>query len=235
MQNFNSVSSRSAGYDVDTGLRNYFLGIYKHMTGALLITGAVSWWAAANVLPFLHGPIHWIVALLPLLFVIFLGNAISNLSMTTVYAVFYLFAACMGVSLCSIFATFTSASIARAFFISAGTFAAFSIYGYTTRRDLTSIGGFLFMGLIGVVIAGLVNLFFASTLVSFVISCITVLVFVGFTAYDTQQLKEEYLTNGNIYGFSSQDRSSIHGALQLYLDFINIFVSIVNLTGIKRD
>lgn len=233
-QNYNSVYPTATASNIDIGLRNYFLGIYKLMTTALALTGIIAWWVSETV-GHVSGPLWWVFSLLPLAFVFILSTGINRLSEGVAYVLFYAFAASMGLSLSSIFSVFTGVSIAKALFISAGTFAAFSVYGYTTGRDLSQLGGFLFMGLIGIVIAGIVNLFFASTLASFVISCITVLVFVGFTAFDTQQLKQEYLSNGNVYGFSSQNRSSIYGALQLYLDFINIFISLLEITGVKRD
>jgi uncharacterized protein len=233
-QNYNSVYPTATASNIDIGLRNYFLGIYKLMTTALALTGIIAWWVSETV-GHVSGPLWWVISLLPLAFVFILSAGINRLSEGVAYVLFYAFAASMGLSLSSIFSVFTGVSIAKALFISAGTFAAFSVYGYTTGRDLSQLGGFLFMGLIGIVIAGIVNLFFASTLASFVISCITVLVFVGFTAFDTQQLKQEYLSNGNVYGFSSQNRSSIYGALQLYLDFINIFISLLEITGVKRD
>ena len=234
VSNYNSVYPTATASNVDIGLRNYFLGIYKLMTTALATTGIIAWLVSESI-GHVTGPLWWVFSLLPLAFVFILSAGINRLSESVAYVLFYAFAASMGLSLSALFSVFTGASIAKALFISAGTFAAFSLYGYTTGKDLSRLGGFLFMGLIGIIIAGLVNLFFASTLVSFVISCITVLVFVGFTAYDTQQLKQEYLSNGNVYGFSSQTRSSIYGALQLYLDFINIFVSLLEITGIKRD
>jgi uncharacterized protein len=234
---YNQITANSRIYDssVDTGLRSYFLGIYRLMAAALVITGGVAYWSAQNLMHLMHGPLFWVFALLPLAFVFVLSAGLNRLSVAAAYVLFYVFAASMGISLSTLFAVYTNLSIAKAFFISAGTFAAFSIYGYTTGRDLTKLGSFLLMGLIGVIIAGLVNIFFQSSMASFVISCITVLLFVCFTAYDTQTLKEEYLSNGNVYGFSSQEKSSIFGALQLYLDFINIFVNILELIGVKRD
>ena len=144
---------------------------------------------------------------------------------------FWLFASIMGLSLASIFVQFTHSSIARVFFITAGTFGAMSLYGYTTKRDLTKLGGFLFMGLIGIIIASIVNIFFQSGMMAFVISVIGVLVFVGLTAYDTQNIKNMY------YGGDSEEigsKKALMGALKLYLDFINLFILLLQLFGQRR-
>jgi FtsH-binding integral membrane protein len=146
--------------------------------------------------------------------------------------VFWLFSGLMGLSLASVFLYFTGASVARVFFITAGTFAAMSLYGYTTQRDLSQFGSFLFMGLIGIVIASLVNLFIGSTALQFAISVIGVLVFTGLTAYDTQQIKEMYYAGD---GYEMAGKKAIMGALRLYLDFINLFMMLMQLLGTRRD
>jgi FtsH-binding integral membrane protein len=146
--------------------------------------------------------------------------------------VFWAFAAVMGLSLATIFVVFTGASIARVFFITAGTFAAMSLYGYTTRKDLSAWGSFLFMGLIGIVIASLVNMFIHSTALQFIVSIVGVLVFVGLTAFDTQRIKEEYSAN---YDRETSGKLAIWGALRLYLDFINLFMMLLQLFGQRRD
>jgi FtsH-binding integral membrane protein len=179
-------------------------------------------------------PLWIVMALLPLAFILVLSFGIDKFSVPMATAVFYLFAVSMGISLSTIFVLYTTTSIAKVFFISAATFAAASIYGYTTQRDLTSMGSFLIMGAVGIFIAGIVNIFLQSSLMSFVISCIAVLVFTGLTAYDSQQLKEEYMSQGAVYGFDSAAKSSIFGALTLYLDFINIFVHLMNLIGDRK-
>ncbi len=219
---------------IDQGLRTYLLGVYNQMTIALAVTGAVAYWASWALLPWMQSPLWIVMALLPLAFVLVLSFGINKLSAPWATAVFYLFAVAMGVSLSTIFVLYTTASIAKVFFITSATFAAASIYGYATQRDLTNMGSFLIMGAVGILIAGLVNLFVQSSLMSFVISCIAVLVFTGLTAYDTQQLKEEYLSQGAVYGFDSAAKSSIFGALTLYLDFINIFVHLMNLIGERK-
>lgn len=232
---YNSVATAYPSQEqIDQGLRTYLLGIYNKMTMALAVTGAVAYWASSALLPLMQSPIWIVMALLPLAFVLVLSFGINKLSVPVATAVFYLFAVAMGVSLSTIFVLYTTASIAKVFFISAATFGAASIYGYTTKRDLTSMGGFLIMGAVGILIAGIVNIWLQSSMMSFVISCIAVLVFTGLTAFDTQKLREEYLSQGAVYGFDSAAKSSIFGALELYLNFINIFVHLMNLLGERK-
>jgi len=216
---------------VDEGLRAYMLSVYNYMGLGLAITGLVAFLVAST--PALYGPIFgtplkWVVMLAPLGFVFFLGAKIRTMSVGAAQLTFWLFAAVMGLSLASIFLVFTGESIARVFFITAGTFGAMSLYGYTTKRDLSAWGSFLFMGLIGIIIAMLVNLFIASSALHFAISVIGVLVFTGLTAYDTQRIKEMY------YELDASDvatRKAIMGALSLYLDFINMFMMLLHLFG----
>jgi FtsH-binding integral membrane protein len=211
------------------------LSVYNYMGLGLAITGLVAFLVAST--PALYGPIFgtplkWVVMLAPLGFVFFLGAKIRTMSVGAAQLTFWLFAATMGLSLASIFLVFTGESIARVFFITAGTFGAMSLYGYTTKRDLSAWGSFLFMGLIGIIIAMLVNLFIASSALHFAISVIGVLVFTGLTAYDTQRIKEMY------YEVDASDvvaRKAIMGALSLYLDFINMFVMLLHLFGATRE
>ena len=234
---YNSVATAQPAVtqeQLDQGLRTYLLGIYNKMTLALVLTGAVAYWASSALLPLMQSPLWIVMALLPLAFILVLSFGINRLSVPMATAVFYLFAAVMGVSLSTIFVLYTTASIAKVFFISAATFASASIYGYTTKRDLTSMGGFLIMGAVGILIAGIVNIWLQSSIMGFAISCIAVLVFTGLTAYDTQKLREEYLSQGAVYGFDSAAKSSIFGALELYLDFINIFVHLMNILGERK-
>jgi len=177
-------------------------------------------------------PLMWVVVLAPLALVFFISFRINRLSVGAAQATFWIFAALLGVSLATIFAVYTMTSITQVFFISAATFGAMSLYGYTTRRDLTGFGSFLFMGLIGVIIAMLVNLFLQSSALGFAISVIGVLVFVGLTAYDTQKIKEQYYAgdDGTVAG-----RKAIMGALSLYLDFINLFLLLLRLFGQNRN
>jgi FtsH-binding integral membrane protein len=220
---------------VDEGLRSYLLQVYNYMGLGLAITGVVAFLVAATpalYVPIFTTPLKWVVMLAPLGFVFFLGAKIQTMSVSTAQLTFWAFAAVMGLSLASIFLVFTGASIARVFFITAAMFGAMSLYGYTTKRDLSGWGSFLFMGLIGIIIAMLVNLFLASAAVHFAISVIGVLVFTGLTAYDTQRIKEMY------YELDASDvatRKAIMGALSLYLNFINLFMMLLHLFGTARE
>lgn len=231
-----SPASIASSAEIDRGLREYMLGVFNRMAGALCVTGVVAWWASKALLPLMANPILWLaIALLPLAFVLIMSFGMHRISAATANVMFWLFSAAMGASMSSIFVIYAAASIAQVFFITAGTFAAASIYGYTTNRDLTTMGSILIMGLIGILIASLVNIFLASSIMTFVVSVLAVIIFTGLTAYDTQQLKEEYMSRGEVYGFDSAAKSSIFGALTLYLDFINIFVHLMNLIGMKKD
>jgi FtsH-binding integral membrane protein len=220
---------------IDAGLRQYMLSIYNYMTVALVITGLVAFGVAqspAAMATIFGTPLKWVVMLAPLGFVFLFSARIHAMSPSTAQMVFWAFAATMGLSMASIFLVFTGTSIARVFFITAATFGATSLYGYTTRTDLSRMGSFLFMGLIGIVLASLVNLFIGSSALQFAISVIGVLVFTGLTAYDTQRLKELYADS---YDRDSLSRIAIMGALQLYLDFINLFTFLLQLLGQNRD
>jgi FtsH-binding integral membrane protein len=220
--------------DIDVGLRQYMLRIYNYMASGLALTGIVAYAAAASGLYYqIAGtPLIWVVMLAPLGLVFWLSAGINRMSAGTAQLLFWVYAALMGLSLAGIFLLYTGASIARVFFITGGTFAAMSLYGYTTKRDLTQFGSFLIMGLIGIIIASLVNMFIASSALQFAISVIGVLVFVGLTAWDTQQIKEMYVASddGQVAG-----KKSIMGALRLYLDFLNLFLMLMQLFGQRRD
>lgn len=217
---------------VDEGLRSYLIGVYNKMTTALLVTALTAWVAAPWVATL--GSFNIVLVFLPLAFVLAL-NFMDRMSETVAHLVFYLYAAATGLSLSSIFLIFTLGSIVQVLLISTSVFAAASLYGYSTKRDLTSLGGFLFIGLTGIVVASVVNLFLGSSMLSWIVSVLAVLIFTGLTAYDTQRLSEEYYSSGLVYGFSSQARSSIFGALTLYLDFINIFIHLLQLLGQRRE
>jgi len=176
--------------------------------------------------------VMWLIILAPLGLVMVLSYGLNRLSLTAAQAIFWGYSALMGLSMSTIFLVYTGESIARVFFITAGTFAAMSLYGYTTRRDLSRFGSFLFMGLIGIILAMVVNIFLASPGLSFAISVIGVLVFVGLTAYDTQTIKEMYYEGD---GYEIAGKKSIMGALRLYLDFINLFMMLLRLMGSARD
>lgn len=220
--------------DIDVGLRQYMLRVYNYMFGGLAVTGLVAYFVGTNeaMLSAIYGtPLAFVVMLAPLGFVLFFSFRIQKMSVGTAQAVFWAFATAMGLSLSYIFAVYTGASIARVFFITAATFGAMSLYGYTTKRDLTSWGSFLFMGLIGIILAMLVNLFLQSSALHFAISVIGVLVFVGLTAYDTQKIKEMYLESD---GAAVMAKKAIMGALNLYLDFINLFIMLLRLFGSRE-
>ena len=230
-----AVTGQVAVDRVDEGLRSYMLSVYNYMGLGLAITGIVAYLVAATPAlyePIFGTPLKWVVMLAPLGFVFFLSAKIRTMSVGAAQLTFWLFAAAMGLSLASVFLVFTGDSIARVFFITAGTFGALSLYGYTTKRDLSAWGSFLMMGLIGIIIAMVVNLFLASSALQFAISVIGVLVFTGLTAYDTQRVKELY------YEVDASDvvaRKAIMGALTLYLDFINLFVMLLHLFGTSRE
>ncbi len=228
----------------DSGLRSHMLGIYNYMGGALALTGVIALLAVQSgtflsAMYIMEGssitgmkPLAWIIMLAPLGIAIWLGFTLNKMSFAAAQAGFWGFAAIMGLSLTTIFLTYTGSSIARVFFITAATFSAMSIYGYTTQRDLSKLGSFLIMGVIGLIIASLVNIFLQSSALQFGLSIIGVIVFTALTAYDTQKLKELYyqMTSQN----DAMSKAVIMGALTLYLDFINIFTSMMRLLGEKR-
>jgi hypothetical protein len=219
---------------IDVGLRNYMLRVYNYMAGGLAITGLVAWFAQGFVqqLAIQHSPLLWVLMLAPLGFVLALSFGIQRMSLGAAQATFWGYAAVMGLSMSTIFLVYTGASIAQVFFITAATFLAMSLYGYTTKTDLSRFGSFLFMGLIGIVIASLVNIFFQSAAVTFAVSVVGVLVFTGLTAWDTQQIKEMY-SGGDSAVIAG--KKSIMGALRLYLDFINLFLMLMQLMGNRRN
>ena len=230
-----TVRPATAQVGIDAGLREYMLRIYNYMASGLALTGIVAFVFAQYLYanPALaHSPVMFLIMLAPLGLVMWLSFGLQRMQASTAQLLFWLYAGLMGLSLASVFLVFTGASIARVFFITAGTFAAMSLYGYTTQRDLTQFGSFLFMGLIGIIIASLVNIFIASSALQFAISVIGVIVFVGLTAYDTQQIKEMYYAGD---GSEIASKKAVMGALRLYLDFINLFMMLLQLFGQRRD
>ena len=230
----------------DEGLRAYMLRVYNYMASGLALTGIVAALVAQASIAYgpggqmlmtefgqmlFTGMTRWIVMLAPLAFILVISFGLHKMSFFTAQAVFWAFAGAMGISLATVFMVYTGTSIARVFFITAGTFAAMSLYGYTTKRDLSRFGSFLMMGLIGIIIASIVNMFLGSTQLQFVISVIGVLVFVGLTAYDTQRIKEVYAASD---GTEVMGKKAIMGALRLYLDFINLFLLLLQLFGQRR-
>jgi FtsH-binding integral membrane protein len=224
----------AAGTDIDLGLRQHMLRVYNFMAAGLGLTGLVAYAAVTTGLyqQIAGTPLIWVVMSAPLAAVLFLSFRIERMSVGTAQAVFWGYAALMGLSLAGIFLVYTGTSIARVFFISAATFGAMSLYGYTTKRDLSQFGSFLMMGLIGIVLASLVNIFIGSNTLQFAISVIGVLIFTGLTAWDTQRIKEVYLESdpGDVL-----TKKALMGALALYLDFINLFVMLLQLTGQRRS
>jgi uncharacterized protein len=227
------AGGKMAAPAVDVGLRAYMLRVYNYMAAGLALTGAVAYFGAVSgFYASLAGtPLFWVVLLAPLALVFFLSFRIQTMSLGAAQISFWAYAGLVGLSLSGIFLVYTGESIARVFFITAATFAATSIYGYTTRTDLSRFGSFLFMGLVGIVIAGLVNIFLASTALQFAISVIGVLVFTGLTAYDTQRIKEIYVAGEDA---AIAGKKAIMGALALYLDFLNLFLMLLRLFGNRR-
>ncbi|MDR6951500.1 FtsH-binding integral membrane protein [Ancylobacter sp. 3268] len=237
---------------IDQGLRSYMLRVYNYMTLGLAITGAAAlgiymlavsaeptqYALGANVYLTQFGyalfvsPLKWLVVLAPLAAVFFLSFRVDRMSVAAAQTVFWVYAALVGISLSTIFLVYTHDSIVRVFFITAATFGALSLYGYTTPRSLSAMGSFLMMGLFGIIIASLVNIFLGSSMLQFIISVVGVLVFAGLTAYDTQRIKEMYFAGDDdvVAG-----RKAIMGALTLYLDFINLFVMLLQLFGNRNN
>ena len=240
------------GVDVDQGLRAFMLGVYNHMTIGLALTGLVALIAnmmAVSALPTAHqlgshiyltdfgaalylSPLRWVVIFAPLAFVLFFSFKINTMAASSARTLFYVYAAVMGLSLSSILLIYTGSSVARAFFITSATFGSLSLYGYTTKSSLSAFGSFLMMGLFGLIIASLVNLFVQSSAFQFGLSILWVLIFAGLTAWDTQAIKQMYMESD---GYEVMTKKSVNGALMLYLDFINIFMSLVQLTGQRND
>jgi FtsH-binding integral membrane protein len=219
----------------DEGLRQHMLRVYNYMGLGLVMTGLVAFIVGttpALYVPIFSTPLKWVVMLAPLAFVLFFSFRMESMSASGAQTLFWAFCAVMGLSLASIFLVFTGTSIARTFFIAAAMFGATSLYGYTTKRDLSQFGSFLIMGLIGVVIASLVNLFLASSALQFAISVIGIVVFVGLTAWDTQSIKEQYAEN---FDADSNQKLAVFGAFSLYLNFINIFQLLLNFTGRRQE
>lgn len=240
MVDFRNVQAQSpvgarADAAIDQGLRSYMLGVYNMMAIGLAVTGlaalGTSYLAMNNpaFAQLMYGsPLKWVVMLAPLAAVFFLSFRIERMSVATAQMVFWGYAALVGLSLSSIFLVFTGESIVRTFFITAASFGALSLFGYTTKRDLSAMGSFLMMGLFGLIIASVVNIFLGSSALQFAVSVLGVLIFAGLTAYDTQQIKEMYYEGD---ASDAMGRKIVMGALRLYLDFINMFMFLLNFLG----
>jgi len=229
------VTARMSQAAIDAGLRQFMISVYNYMASGLALTGIVAYGAAETGLyaSLIDTPmLFWGVTLAPLALVLLLSFRIEKMSLGAAKTAFWAYAALVGLSLSGIFFVYTGSSIARTFFITAATFLAMSLFGYTTRADLARTGSFLLMGLVGIIIASIVNLFLASSIVQLAISVVGVIVFVGLTAYDTQRIKEIYLNSDTP---AIAGKNAIMGALALYLDFLNLFILLMQLTGNRRD
>ena len=242
---FQATSAKTAVWDA--GLRAYMLKVYNYMATGVLLTGIISLIsfklsaevsASGQIIALsnygnaiFNSGLKWVIMLAPLAVIFYMSFGINKMSTSKAQTVFWIFTILMGLSLSWVLIVFTGVSVARVFFITSATFGAMSIYGYTTKRDLTKLGSFLMMGLIGIIIASLVNIFLKSTMMHFVISILGVLIFVGLTAYDTQKIKNMYSASDTI---EVSGKKAIMGALTLYLDFINLFIMLLRLFGQRR-
>lgn len=228
-------SNDNIGGYVNSDLRQYMIKVYNYMGAGLAITGVVSFLVSQSMeMMYLlfTTPLRWVVLFAPLVMVFLISARTHTMKTSTAQFMFWTFSALMGLSISSIFLVYTGLSIARMFFITASVFGVMSLYGYTTRKDLTSIGSFLFMGLIGVIIASVINLFFLNDKTQLIISVLCVIIFTGLTAYDTQNIKNNFLALQDS-GVNTTNMA-INGALSLYLDFINLFLNLLRLFGERR-
>jgi len=238
MSDFNnrttSFASTASRTTYDAGLRAYMVQVYNFMAIALGISGAVAFFTANSpaLMSFLFGtPLSFVVMLAPLGFVFFFSYKLNSISAQKAKSYLWIYASLMGLSLSTIFIAYTGASIARTFFISASVFGGMSLYGYTTKKDLTGMGSFLIMGLFGLIICSLVNLFLKSSAFDFALSFIGILIFTGLTAYDAQRIKQSYYHAGDS---ESTSKMAVLGALNLYMDFINLFIMMLRFFGDRK-
>ena len=240
MADYQTIRTASAGTqtaEIDQGLRAHMNKVYGLMSVAMLITAGVAWAVGTN--PAMIGaifgtPLKWVVIFLPLVMVMAFGALLPRLSVAAAQLFFYAYAAAVGLSLAFIFAVYTQTSIATTFLSTAIAFGGLSLYGYTTKRDLSPIGSFLMMGLFGLIAASILNIFIASSALSFAISIIGLLIFAGLTAWDTQAIKNEYVQHAQVGDSDWLGKSAIMGALRLYLDFINMFMYLLQFMGDRR-
>ena len=251
MAEYETIRRSGAGVGtatIDAGLRAHMNKVYGLMAVAMVITGLVAWIVGSDlarmmaqqptalipesaIAAIFNSPLRWVVMFAPLAVVFGMSAGMNKMSESTLQTVFWVFAALMGLSISSIFAIYTGMSIAQVFFITAIAFSGLSLYGYTTKRDISGWGSFLIMGVIGLIVASIVNIFLASSALMFAISVIGVLVFAGLTAYDTQKIKNTYLEMRGTSGEAFLGKAAIMGALSLYLDFINMFMMLLHLFG----
>jgi len=226
-------SKASSLSNEDVGLRAYMQKIYSYMTAGLAITGCIAFFLPSTQfgMNIINSPASFIAMLAPIGIVLFLASRINTMKASTAQNMFWVLSACYGIFFANIFIQYTGESVARVFFISSSTFLGASIYGYTTKKSLANFGSFLMMGLIGIILAMIINMFLGSTLMQFIISIVGVLIFTGLTAYDTQTLKEMYVAGEE---GETQVKKAVMGALKLYLDFINLFIMLLMLLGNRR-
>jgi len=232
---FSSAPSRASSSTFDPALRDYMVKVYNLMSIALVISGAVAFLVANSpaLLNVIYGTaLKWVIMFAPLGFVIYINARINSISAQKAKTYLWIFSALMGASISWILVAYTASSVARVFFITSAVFGSMSIYGYSTKKDLTSLGSFLFMGLIGIIIASIVNIFLHSSALHFAISFIGVLIFVGLTAYDTQSIKRQFYALGG--AGETANKAAILGALRLYLDFVNLFIMLIQFFGDRK-
>ena len=240
MNNFNNAQSSIGNLSqaqVDEGLRTHMLRVYNYMSAALALTGIVAWFAATSGLyvAIANTMLIYVVMFAPLGVVFYFASKINTMSASRAQSVFWLFAGLMGLSLSYIFLAYTGTAVFQAFFVTAGAFASLSLWGYTTKKERSAMGGFLMMGLFGLIIASVVNLFVGSGQMSFLISIFGVLIFSGLTAWDTQKIKRDWLNRVQYSSAEAAEKSAIMGSLTLYLDFINLFLFMLRFMGGNRD
>lgn len=233
-QTIRTVGAGARTAEIDAGLRAHMNKVYGLMSVAMLITAGVAWAVGTNatmVQAIFMTPLKWVVMFAPVIMVMVFSAMINRLSVAAAQLFFYAYAAAVGLSLAFIFAVYTQTSIAQTFLVTAIAFAGLSLYGYTTKKDLSGMGTFLMMGLIGLLVASFVNMLLASTAMAFAISVIGVLIFAGLTAFDTQTIKNTYLQHAQMGDSEWLGKSAILGALNLYLDFINMFMFLLQFLG----
>ena len=233
-QTIRTVGTAAGAVAVDEGLRAHMNKVYGLMSVAMLLTGGVAWAVGTNtamIEAIFMTPLKWVVMFAPLVMVFVIAGMINRLSVAAAQLLFYVYAALVGLSLSFIFAVYTQTSIAQTFLVTAIAFAGLSLYGYTTKCSLSAMGSFMMMGLIGLIVASIVNIFLASSALAFAISAIGVLIFAGLTAWDTQKIKMDYVAHAQMGDAEWLGKSAIMGALTLYLDFINMFMFLLNFMG----
>ena len=237
-QTIRTVGTAAGAATIDEGLRAHMNKVYGLMSVAMVLTGGVAWAVGTNdamIAAIFMTPLKWVVMFAPLIMVFVIAGMINRLSVAAAQLLFYVYASLVGLSLSFIFAVYTQTSIAQTFLVTAIAFAGLSLYGYTTKRSLSAMGAFLMMGLIGLIVAMIVNMFLGSAALSFAISSIGVLIFAGLTAWDTQKIKMDYVAHAQVGDSDWLGKSAIMGALTLYLDFINMFMFLLHFLGGSRE